>query len=108
MPVLEYDQHVLVVRQHGKHDADVEDLVRREEVVESARREAFWNPVRAAHSRQESRPFARPSASAGRVDMDVMVSRFRVAFMTAERRARDLGEEESVVVSEIKTQGMQS
>lgn len=48
MPVLKRGQHTLVVRQRRQHDADVKDLVRREEQVESSRRETFWNSVRAA------------------------------------------------------------
>lgn len=48
MPVLKRGQHTLVVRQRRQHDADVKDLVRREEQVESSRCETFWNSVRAA------------------------------------------------------------
>lgn len=87
MPVLKRSQHALVVRQRSEHDADMENLVRRKEVVEPARCEAFWNAVCAARSKEPFHPFARPCTSADRVEVeaDVMVSRFRFASEKFER-----------------------
>ena len=47
VPVVERGEDRNIVRERSRDDERVEDLVRREEIVKSTRRVAFWYPVRA-------------------------------------------------------------
>ena len=49
VPVVERGEDRNIMRKRGRDDERVEDLVRREEVVERPRREALRDAVRAAH-----------------------------------------------------------
>jgi len=46
VPVIECRKHTHIGGQSTKDDADVEDLVRREEEVKFARGKSLWNPIR--------------------------------------------------------------
>ena len=50
MPVVERGEDRNIMRKRGRDNERVEDLVRREEVVERPRREALRDAVRAAHA----------------------------------------------------------
>ena len=62
VPVVERGEDRNIVRKRGRDDKRVEDLVRREEVVERPRREALRDAVRAAH------PSVRPCGPAVAID----------------------------------------
>ena len=47
MQVLNTFQATHIMRNSSREDHEMEDLVRREEIVKSTRRVAFWYPVRA-------------------------------------------------------------
>lgn len=67
MPVVERGEHAGVVGERCREDEEMEDLVRREEVVECAGREAFRDAVRAAQGTRGDRPRGW-SAEDGEVD----------------------------------------
>lgn len=65
--MVERGEHAGVVRKRCREDEEMEDLVRREEVVECAGREAFRDAVRAAQGTRGDRPRVW-SAEDGEVD----------------------------------------
>ena len=47
MSVIECCPHTYICRKSSKDNEDVENLMRREEIVESAWSKPLWNPIRA-------------------------------------------------------------
>ena len=47
MSVIECCPHTYICRKSSKDDEDVENLMRREEIVECAWSKPLWNPIRA-------------------------------------------------------------